>query len=693
MKKQILITFTFILLTLISFAQTGFKYQAVIRASDGSILASQSVSVRLSIILGNVGNSATYQETHTPTTDVYGLINLTVGSGSVVAGTFTSIDWSETAFLKIEMDVAGGSTYTTLGTSQLLNVPKALYAETAKTLSAPFGLNVKDFGAVGDNSTDDTDAFQNALDSAKVNGNRVIVPTGNYKITSTLTIEDGITLIGESLGSTPLQTPYNGSAIRYTGSGFAIKIIGHTSGVRDMQIYDASQGANNASGIQVLADAEGVESVRLFNVLIIYFIGGTGLELSSINAGGIAYFTSYNTRIRHAKTGIHIAEDATSFTNSNVFHHGAISGGGFDYGIKVDGGNNNQFYGTIIEPGSSTYGHIVVDEGEIQGYDIRIEGNSQTATTPLIHFKSDTRNSTITGTYAGGLTVDEGNNYIGFRAGKAAFFKNTRNNLYENPSFYGFDGTSVPFWDITNANTITVEDEDLFKENKVLKLTVVDGETASLKPSVLFIPTIKNHPLYSQMNVGMYVKASQAAMVYIRTNSPNGVTVSQAHQGDGKWHYISMNNLVNTATTLDTRLEIANTSGLEQAVYITAPTFNFGNQSPEITPKPITSAGGIITGTLAQGTYEFTPSTAYIELPHEGNIFFITGIQNVQRINHSTNKFPKGSVITLIFNDAGLNITDGAYVNLISSYTSTLNSSLTLLSLGDGTWIEMGRNL
>jgi hypothetical protein len=694
MKQTIL--FLLLLLSFNSIAQDAFKYQAVVRASDGSILANQSVGVRMSVILDNSGNSATYQETHAPTTDAYGVIGLTIGGGTVTTGTFSTIDWSKTAFLKIEIDVAGGTTYVTLGTTQLMSVPKALYAKTAGALSAPFGLNVKDFGAVGDNSTDDTQAFQDALDAAKINGNRVIVPSGNYKITSTLYIEDGVTLMGESLGSTPLQTPYNGSAIRYTGTGFAIKIIGHISGIRDLQIYDAGQGANNASGIQILGDGEIVESVRLFNVLIIYFVGGTGLELSAVNSGGVAYFTSYNTRIRHAKIGLHISEDATlnAFVNSNVFHHGAISGGGFDYGIKIDGGNNNQFYGTIIEPGTSTYGHIVANDGEIQCQNIRIEGNSQPVATPLVHFKNGTKNSTITGTYAGGLTLDEGNNYIGFRSGKSAHFKNSRNNLFENASFYGFDGTELPFWEITNANTMTVESEDLFKENKVLKLTVSSGTTANLEPSTYFIPTTKNHPQYTQMNVGMYVKASTPSMVYIRTNAPGGVTVSQAHPGDGQWHYVSMNNVVNTGVALDTKLEIANTSGSEQTVYITAPTFNFGNQSPEIAPKPITSSGGILTGTLAQGTYNFTPSSAFINLPKEGNIFFIDGTQNIQRINQSgADQFPKGTVITLIFEDAGLAVTDAVYINLISSYTSTANSSLALVSLGNGTWLEVNRNL
>lgn len=559
-----------------------------------------------------------------------------------------------------------------------------------------YGFNVKAFGAKGDNTTDDTLAFQKALDSAKVAGNRVIVPVGNYKITSTLKIEDGVMMVGEGTGSTPLQTPYNGSSIRYTGGGFALQILGHNAGLRDLLIYDANQGASNASGIQVLGDGEIIESLRFFNVLILYFVNGTGLELSALNSGGVTYGTYYNVRVRHAKTGIRITQDASSFTNSNVFHHGAISGGGFDYGLLIESGNNNQFYGTIIEPPSSNFGHLVVNAGEIQATNIRIEANSQNTTDPVIHFKSGTMNSNVDGTFAGGLVINDGNNRIGFRSGKSALYEDSGDNLYENSNFYGLNGTDLPYWDITGTGvTYETLTSDLFSNYNVLKITVPGGVTANLEPSFSTAPKISNHASYNQMTAGMFVKTSQPDNTYIRTNAPAGVTVSQSHPGDGNWHFISTANAVNTATDLDTKLEIANTSGGTQEVYITAPTFAFGYHSPKITPKPISSAGGILTGTLTKGVYHFTPTSTYIVLPkNEGNIFFIDGTQSIHRINHSsTNVFPKGTVITFIFEDAGLTIVNGAYINLKSSFTSTTNSSLQIVSMGNGTWIEMNRNL
>ena len=56
-------------------------------------------------------------------------------------------------------------------------------------------VSVKDFGAVGDGTTDDTTAFVNAL----ATGRNIFVPYGTYKITSSLNITEG-SIIGEGVG-------------------------------------------------------------------------------------------------------------------------------------------------------------------------------------------------------------------------------------------------------------------------------------------------------------------------------------------------------------------------------------------------------------------------------------------------------------------------------------------------------------
>jgi len=119
-------------------AQTpqGFKYQAVARDASGDVVADQAVGMQISILQGSTSGTAVYVETFTPTTNEFGLMNLNIGAGTVVSGDLTTIDWSaDTYFLKIEMDITGGTTYEEYGTSQLLSVPYALHAKTAETFT------------------------------------------------------------------------------------------------------------------------------------------------------------------------------------------------------------------------------------------------------------------------------------------------------------------------------------------------------------------------------------------------------------------------------------------------------------------------------------------------------------------------------------------------------------------------------
>jgi uncharacterized protein (TIGR02145 family) len=71
-----------------------------------------------------------YSETHFAPTDDLGQVNLTIGLGTPTIGTFSAINWANgTYYLGIELNT--GSGYVAMGTTQLLSVPYALYANTA----------------------------------------------------------------------------------------------------------------------------------------------------------------------------------------------------------------------------------------------------------------------------------------------------------------------------------------------------------------------------------------------------------------------------------------------------------------------------------------------------------------------------------------------------------------------------------
>jgi hypothetical protein len=82
-------------------------------------------------------------------------------------------------------------------TSTVLSLVLLLLSPAARGQSIPGTLNVRDFGAKGDGRTDDTAAFQKALDaSAAAGGGKVIAPRGAYFFAGHLNVPAAVTLAG-----------------------------------------------------------------------------------------------------------------------------------------------------------------------------------------------------------------------------------------------------------------------------------------------------------------------------------------------------------------------------------------------------------------------------------------------------------------------------------------------------------------
>jgi hypothetical protein len=123
-------------------APQGFNYQATVRNSSGQLLVNQIVLVKFKILKNSATGDIVYSETQTANTDDLGQINLVVGQGTAPTGTFSTINWdSGSYYLGIELN--SGSGYVEMGTTQLLSVPYALYAEKSGSSATPAtnGLN------------------------------------------------------------------------------------------------------------------------------------------------------------------------------------------------------------------------------------------------------------------------------------------------------------------------------------------------------------------------------------------------------------------------------------------------------------------------------------------------------------------------------------------------------------------------
>ncbi len=126
MKK--LFTSIFLLfIGLAVFAQTptSFNYQAVLRDASGGILANQQVEIGVTLLQGSVTGTEVFTETHSVSTNNFGLANLQIGSINTAG--METVDWSAGSYF-IQISVDG----TIMGTSQLLSVPFALHAKTVE---------------------------------------------------------------------------------------------------------------------------------------------------------------------------------------------------------------------------------------------------------------------------------------------------------------------------------------------------------------------------------------------------------------------------------------------------------------------------------------------------------------------------------------------------------------------------------
>ncbi len=147
---------------------TGFHYKALL-TQNGNVMANRNVNLRFTI--QDAGAANIYTETHSVNTDANGIVNVTVGEGTVVSGAFNHIDWSMGhLFLKVELDT--GSGYRDFGTSEFKYVPYAKYArEAGNAFSGDYNdlTNRPDFTNWDTNVNDDVQSINDLTDAQSAN--------------------------------------------------------------------------------------------------------------------------------------------------------------------------------------------------------------------------------------------------------------------------------------------------------------------------------------------------------------------------------------------------------------------------------------------------------------------------------------------------------------------------------------------
>ncbi len=370
MKKIILSVAAFVALSFNAIAQSpeAFKYQSVVRNASQNPIPNQAVGMRMTILQGSASGTVVYQETFSTTTNAYGLVNLEIGTGTVVgSGVFANIDWANGPFfLETAIDASGGTSYAVMGTSQLLSVPYALYAKTSgSSLPGPQGPQGPQ-GPAGANGTNGTNGIDGVNGAAGANGqntlvNTTIEPAGANCATGGVKVEYGLDANGNgtldvseinasltkyvcngAIGATGPQGPTGATGL--TGATGAVGPQGPT-GLTGATGATGAAGANGQNTLAKTTTEPAGANCATGGVKVEYGLDANGngtLDVAEINAGLTKYVCNGATGLTGATgpqgpTGLLASGAAAGNTpywngttwvtnSSNIFNNGGNVG-------------------------------------------------------------------------------------------------------------------------------------------------------------------------------------------------------------------------------------------------------------------------------------------------------------------------------------------------------------------------------
>jgi hypothetical protein len=132
---QILVIFI-LLLSGIAIAQAQvpqkFNYQGIARDAKGNPLGEKQLALKISVLPTADATVADYVETQQVSTNEFGLYTLQIGGGTPLLGDMKTVKWETgNKYIQVAIDPLGGTQYEVVGTTQLLSVPYAIYADKA----------------------------------------------------------------------------------------------------------------------------------------------------------------------------------------------------------------------------------------------------------------------------------------------------------------------------------------------------------------------------------------------------------------------------------------------------------------------------------------------------------------------------------------------------------------------------------
>lgn len=419
MKKYFTILFLFV--SFFAFSQNaGINFQGVGRNASGIVLATQKISLRFSVIQGSETGSVEYVESKEVTTNAQGVFSVVIGDGTQISktGNFTDINWKiNPKFLKVEMDPAGGTTFTAMGTTRLQSVPFAYYAN---------GVNADNVDGVlsaskGGTGVASITALKTALGVDQINN------TSDLAKPISTAMQTALDLKASTMTLDLKENVANKSAATDLGGLNPSDILFPTQkAVKDYVTANAASGG--------IADG-GVTSIKIANGAV----GNNQLATNSINSTNIIDGTITNADIN---TNASIPFSKLNITKANIESLGIP---GSDLNTTYTAGNGLTLSGTTFSVGTGAISSTSITDGTISNIDI--------SNSAAIAFNK----LSITQSDINGLGIPSNSDLISYSAGSGLNLNGTTFSVSSNVVTSTYSG-AVTF----NGPSLNVDNNSIF---------------------------------------------------------------------------------------------------------------------------------------------------------------------------------------------------------------------------------------